>query len=312
MNRLGAASKPATVHEPAVAPPPAPIPSPPPQWPLSPPFSPSPHHHTSGAVASAGAALAGAAPVIYTRRRRATTSSTTVPAAATDTVAAFSTSLAPQPAPPAPSPPPPRPPAQTLTWLVLSRRHRSLSKSVALLPVPGARSASLVARASPEGGRGGAEAMRMSSSGRTAGKVVGGAWMHLKYERVGKTARSQAGECSPAAPWVTSSDLAAHAVRHCCQGSVSPLLWLGALTTAVNLAEIWALLRVLCGASPRTRALALDGTRRRHQSHAMDCKLFLQLCRRCRRGAPRRSRRFGNQRLLCGAVRRHGHCLGSG
>ena len=152
----------------------------------------------------------------------------------------------------------------------------------------------------------------MSSSGRTAGKVVGGAWMHLKYERVGKTARSQAGECSPAAPWVTSSDLAAHAVRHCCQGSVSPLLWLGALTTAVNLAEIWALLRVLCGASPRTRALALDGTRRRHQSHAMDCKLFLQLCRRCRRGAPRRSRRFGNQRLLCGAVRRHGHCLGSG
>mgnify|MGYP001287566470 CR=1 FL=1 len=165
MNRLGAASKPATVHEPAVAPPPAPIPSPPPQWPLSPPFSPSPHHHTSGAVASAGAALAGAAPVIYTRRRRATTSSTTVPAAATDTVAAFSTSLAPQPAPPAPSPPPPRPPAQTLTWLVLSRRHRSLSKSVALLPVPGARSASLVARASPEGGRGGAEAMRMSSSG---------------------------------------------------------------------------------------------------------------------------------------------------
>ena len=120
------------------------------------------------------------------------------------------------------------------------------------------------------------------------------------------------GRVLPAAPWVTSSDLAAHAVRHCCQGSVSPLLWLGALTTAVNLAEIWALLRVLCGASPRTRALALDGTRRRHQSHAMDCKLFLQLCRRCRRGAPRRSRRFGNQRLLCGAVRRHGHCLGSG
>ena len=151
MNRLGAASKPATVHEPAVAPPPAPIPSPPPQWPLSPPFSPSPHH-TSGAVASAGAALAGAAPVIYTRRRRATTSSTTVPAAATDTVAAFSTSLAPQPAPPAPFPPPPRPTAQTLTWLVLSRRHRSLSKSVALLPVPGAQSASLVVRASPEGG----------------------------------------------------------------------------------------------------------------------------------------------------------------
>ena len=46
--------------------------------------------------------------------------------------------------------------------------------------------------------------------------------MHLKYERVGKTARSLAGECSPAAPWVTSSDLAAHAVRRCCQGGVSP------------------------------------------------------------------------------------------
>ena len=50
-NRLGAASKPATVHEPAVAPPPAPIPSPPPQWPPSPPFSPSsppPHFRRRG------------------------------------------------------------------------------------------------------------------------------------------------------------------------------------------------------------------------------------------------------------------------
>ena len=59
----------------------------------------------------------------------------------------------------------PTQPAPALQRLVLSRRRRSLSKSVALLPVPGARSASLVARASPEGGRGGAEAMRMSSSG---------------------------------------------------------------------------------------------------------------------------------------------------
>ena len=37
---------------------------------------------------------------------------------------------------------------------MLSRRRRSLSKSVALLPVPGAQSASLVVRASPEGGVG--------------------------------------------------------------------------------------------------------------------------------------------------------------
>ena len=37
--------------------------------------------------------------------------------------------------------------------------------------------------------------------------MVGGAWMHLKYERVGKTARSLAGECSPpplGSPRVTS------------------------------------------------------------------------------------------------------------
>eukprot|EP00315_Gephyrocapsa_oceanica_P001620 CAMPEP_0185318594 /NCGR_PEP_ID=MMETSP1363-20130426/49973_1 /TAXON_ID=38817 /ORGANISM="Gephyrocapsa oceanica, Strain RCC1303" /LENGTH=384 /DNA_ID=CAMNT_0027916899 /DNA_START=34 /DNA_END=1187 /DNA_ORIENTATION=+ len=51
-NRLGAASKPATVHEPAAAPPPAPIPSPPPQWPPSPPFSPSSPPTTSGAMAT--------------------------------------------------------------------------------------------------------------------------------------------------------------------------------------------------------------------------------------------------------------------
>ena len=48
----------------------------------------------------------------------------------------------------------PTQPAPALQRLVLSRRRRSLSKSVALLPVPGATSASLVARALPEGGRG--------------------------------------------------------------------------------------------------------------------------------------------------------------
>ena len=48
----------------------------------------------------------------------------------------------------------PTQPAPAMQRLVLSRRRRSLSKSVALLPVPGATSASLVARASPEGGAG--------------------------------------------------------------------------------------------------------------------------------------------------------------
>ena len=48
----------------------------------------------------------------------------------------------------------PTQPAPALTWLVLSRRRRSLSNCVALLPVPGAQSAILVARALPERGAG--------------------------------------------------------------------------------------------------------------------------------------------------------------
>ena len=36
----------------------------------------------------------------------------------------------------------------------------------------------------------------------------------------GRPPATPAGECSPAAPWVTPSDLAAHAVRRCCQGNV--------------------------------------------------------------------------------------------
>ena len=50
--------------------------------------------------------------------------------------------------------------------------------------------------------------------------MVGGAWMHLKRASSGKTVDTPAEECSPAAPWVTPSDLAAHAVRRCCQGNV--------------------------------------------------------------------------------------------
>ena len=47
--------------------------------------------------------------------------------------------------------------------------------------------------------------------------------MHLKYERVaGRPPATPAGECFPAAPWVTPSDLAAHAVRRCCQRGLSP------------------------------------------------------------------------------------------
>ena len=40
--------------------------------------------------------------------------------------------------------------------------------------------------------------------------------MHLKRASSGKTVDTPAEECSPAAPWVTPSDLAAHAVRRCC------------------------------------------------------------------------------------------------
>ena len=38
----------------------------------------------------------------------------------------------------------------------------------------------------------------------------------------GRPPATPAGECSPAAPWVTPSDLAAHAVRRCCQRGLSP------------------------------------------------------------------------------------------
>ena len=62
--------------------------------------------------------------------------------------------------------------------------------------------------------------MRTSPRRWAAGKVVGGAWMHLKQASSGKTVDTPAEECSPAAPWVTPSDLAAHAVRRCCQGNV--------------------------------------------------------------------------------------------
>jgi len=108
----------------------------------------------------------------------------------------------------------PTQPAPALQRLVLSRRRRSLSKSVALLPVPGATSASLVARASPEGGAGQGGEVRTSASGW--GCREGGG---LRASS-GKTVDTPAEECSPAAPWVTPSDLAAHAVRRCCQGNV--------------------------------------------------------------------------------------------
>ena len=109
----------------------------------------------------------------------------------------------------------PTQPAPALQRLVLSRRRRSLSKSVALLPVPGATSASLVARASPERGGGGA-------GGRSEDKPSGWGCREGGGLRAssGKTVDTPAEECSPAAPWVTPSDLAAHAVRRCCQGNV--------------------------------------------------------------------------------------------
>ena len=115
----------------------------------------------------------------------------------------------------------PTQPAPALQRLVLSRRRRSLSKSVALLPVPGATSASLVARASPErGGAGQGGEVRTSPSGWSCREGGGRGWMHLKRASSGKTVDTPAEECSPAAPWVTPSDLAAHAVRRCCQGNV--------------------------------------------------------------------------------------------
>ena len=96
----------------------------------------------------------------------------------------------------------PTQPAPALQRLVLSRRRRSLSKSVALLPVPGATSASLVARASPErGGAGQGGEVRTNRAGGAAGKVVG-------YERVaGRPSilrRKSAPPPPPGSPRVTS------------------------------------------------------------------------------------------------------------
>ena len=105
----------------------------------------------------------------------------------------------------------PTQPAPALQRLVLSRRRRSLSKSVALLPVPGATSASLVARASPDGAGGRSEDKPGGWGCREGGGLRASS---------GKTVDTPAEECSPAAPWVTPSDLAAHAVRRCCQGNV--------------------------------------------------------------------------------------------
>ena len=59
--------------------------------------------------------------------------------------------------------------------------------------------------------------MRTSPSGWGCREGGGRAWMHLKYERVAeRPPATPAEECFPAAPWVTPSDLAAHAVRRCC------------------------------------------------------------------------------------------------
>ena len=138
MNRLGAASKPATVHEPAAAPPPVPIPPPPPQWPPSPPFSPS-------------------SPPPHFRRRGLPVPPSLAPPPSSTLAAAAPPPAPPPPQPPLPIPPPPPPPASHL-----SRRRRLL--------------------------------------------------LHRRR------ALQLAGECAPAAPWATPSDLAAHAVGRCCQG----------------------------------------------------------------------------------------------
>ena len=66
--------------------------------------------------------------------------------------------------------------------------------------------------------------MRTSPSGWSC-REGGGRGMDAPqiYERVaGRPPATPAGECSPAAPWVTPSDLAAHAVRRCCQRGLSP------------------------------------------------------------------------------------------
>ena len=65
--------------------------------------------------------------------------------------------------------------------------------------------------------------MRAVRAAGAAGKAAQGGAAHLKLERVaGISPAAPAGECSPAAPWVTPSDLAAHAVRRCCQRGLSP------------------------------------------------------------------------------------------
>ena len=65
--------------------------------------------------------------------------------------------------------------------------------------------------------------MRTVRAAGAAGKAAQGGAAHLKLERVaGISPAAPAGECSPAAPWATPSDLAAHAVRRCCQRGLSP------------------------------------------------------------------------------------------
>ena len=142
----------------------------------------------------------------------------------------------------------PTQPAPALQRLVLSRRRRSLSKSVALLPVPGATSASLVARALPEGGRGkGGEDEDVTERVELPGRWWAGHGCTSKYERVaGRPPATPAGECSPAAPWVTPSDLAAHAVGRCCQGNVGGVQSRDAFSMS-------------CSAGSTARALILAG-----------------------------------------------------
>ena len=65
--------------------------------------------------------------------------------------------------------------------------------------------------------------MRTVRAAGAAGKAAQGGAAHLKLERVaGISPAAPAGECPPAAPWATPSDLAAHAVRRCCQRGLSP------------------------------------------------------------------------------------------
>ena len=62
----------------------------------------------------------------------------------------------------------------------------------------------------------------MSSSGRSC-REGGGRGMDAPQIRASREDRPlSGGRVLPAAPWVTSSDLAAHTARRCCQGGVSP------------------------------------------------------------------------------------------